>query len=462
MAGWTTLRNLVDCEFTQSIEEGKDPAAVESLRAAFDAAGEDVSALDDIMRQLQSLPLRDDLPFDEPGDLPAIQALRAGSPRTLALPYGDSELHDRMYGAWLARCAGCALGKPVEGFMHAKGDLASKDRTKRYLEAISPDEWPLRGYFPAHSPTEEQTGNARCPMSTREQIAFMESDDDIRYTVIGQLVMRRSGAAFTTRHVAEMWFKRLPMAFVCTAETQAYRNLAWRYGHPRMWPDDDIDWTWVATHHNPYREWIGAQIRADSWGYAAPGRPELAAAFAWRDARLSHVKNGIYGEMFVAAMIAAAFVHDSPRDIIEAGLAEIPRTSRLYSEMRQTMAICEQHGCRHEAFQDVIDDIYALLGHYDAVHTNNNAALVVAALLLGGHDLEKVITIAVMGGWDTDCNGATAGSIAGAMLGANRLPAKWIDPLNDTLNSEVHGYHPIPISECAKRSVAIAKQVLAE
>lgn len=94
------------------------------------------------------------------------------------------------------------------------------------------------------------------------------------------------------------------------------------------------------------------------------------------------------------------------------------------------------------------------------MHTNNNAAIVVAALLLGRHDLEKVITIAVMGGWDTDCNGATGGSIAGAMLGAKRLPAKWIAPLHDTLNSAIVEYHPVAISQCAKWSLEIAKKVM--
>jgi len=48
-----------------------------------------------------------------------------------------------------------------------------------------------------------------------------------------------------------------------------------------------------ATHMNPYREWIGAQIRADLWGYISPGYPAQAASFAWRDATISHSRNGI-------------------------------------------------------------------------------------------------------------------------------------------------------------------------
>jgi ADP-ribosylglycohydrolase len=253
------------------------------------------------------------------------------------------------------------------------------------------------------------------------------------------------------------WMDSLPYSQLCTAETQAYRNYILRY-HVRIAPGPEVDWSWVASHQNPYREWIGAQIRADSFGYAVPGRPELAAELAWRDARMSHVKNGIYGEMFAAAMIAAAFVLADPLEVVEAGLAEIPHTSRLHHDVRHTIALCREHRFKAEAFPSVLDGLYELFGHYHPVHTNNNAAVVVAALLLGGHDFEKVITIAVMAGWDSDCNGATAGSIFGAMHGADKIPGKWKGPLNDTLYSAITDYHPIAISECARRSFEIAKR----
>ena len=93
------------------------------------------------------------------------------------------------------------------------------------------------------------------------------------------------------------------------------------------------------------------------------------------------------------------------------------------------------------------------------MHTNNNAAVCVAALLLSGGDFSRGITLAVMGGWDTDCNGATVGSIVGAITGARKAPSHWTGRLHDTLNSEIVDYHPIAISECARRSVKIARDV---
>jgi len=127
--------------------------------------------------------------------------------------------------------------------------------------------------------------------------------------------------------------------------------------------------------------------------------------------------------------------------------------------MWQVVEICQQHNCDFARFEEVIRAIYKLLGHYHAIHTNNNAALCVAALLMSGGDFHKAITFAVMGGWDTDCNGATVGSMVGAICGAKRAPTHWTGRLNDTLNSHVVGYHPIAISECARRACAIWKKV---
>jgi ADP-ribosylglycohydrolase len=461
MPGWHRYRELILTEFEQSVEEGRDRAAVEALRPDFEAAGNDEVKLKSVWQRMLALPIRADFPFVEPDDLAAIKAERSAAVKLPALALSDDALYDRLYGAWLARCCGCALGKPVEPFMSPRNGLSSRQRVKEYLLGAGPGEWPLKDYVPARSSSEEKTGSVEFIQSTRESIAFMESDDDIRYTVIGQLVLLRNGLKFSTLNVAQAWMWNLPYRTVCTAETQAYRNLVTAlefHAGIDVSKAEQLDWHWVATHENPYREWIGADIRIDSYGYACPGNPELAAELAWRDARLSHVKNGLYGAMLFSAMIAAAFVTDDVRLIVEAGLAQIPQRSRLAKDMRQTIALCEKHGCDAARFEDVLIEIEKAFGHYSPVHTNNNAALVVAALLLGKGDMEKAITIAVMGGWDTDCTGATAGSIVGAMVGASKLPSKWTGRLNDTLNAELTGYHPAPISACARKSLQIVQK----
>jgi ADP-ribosylglycohydrolase len=476
MPGWETVPNLLEFELKQLLEEGVEPAAAHSAveRArALHAAG---ASEDAIWAVFADLPQCADYPFDEPSDLAGIRSRRtvadpAAPPPPAVLAADDSTLLNQMHGAWLGRCVGCALGKPVEAFMDAHNGLASWQRQKRYLSAISPGEWPLRDYFPARSPGDGETGRTGCRLSSREEIAFMEDDDDINYTVLGQVLLLECGAGFNSGHVANAWFNLLPYNAVCTAETQAYRNLVLRYDHFRRGTfaaegrerfDALTDWHWVRTHLNPYREWIGAQIRVDSYGYAAPGRPELAAEFAWRDARVSHTKNGIYGAMFCAAMIAAAFTKTQPLPIVEAGLAQIPRTSRLHADLTETIAICARAGNDFENYEAVFGELYRRFDGLHPVHTNNNAALCVAALLLSGGDFERGITLAVMGGWDSDCNGATVGSIVGAIAGAARVPAHWAGRLNDTLRAGIAGYNPASIQECARRSVAVARRVEGE
>jgi len=464
MPGWTNLNELVSREFEQAIEEGKPAADVQAIRAAFEQSAKDEAALIAAHAQLVALPVRADFGFNEPNDLASIQALRQDS-RAFAPSAIDDKLADQLHGAWLGRAVGCALGKPVE-LIGLCPPAAVRQKTwrdiKRYLTAIDPAEWPIKDYIPAHSPAEGEMTKLISPLSTREEISYMESDDDIRYTVLGQLVMAEKGAAFTTEDVADKWFQNLPYRAVCTAETQAYRNLIVRYDthESTHWSvSEGIDWDWVASHLNPYREWIGAQIRVDSYGYAAPGNPALAAEFAWRDARLSHVKNGIYGAMACAAMIAAAFATTDVKAIVAAGLGEIPASSRVHAEMLEVVALCERFDNDWQHHEAVFDGICELLGHYSAIHTNNNLAVIIASLLLSGGDYHLGITTSVMAGFDTDCNGATVGSILGAMNGASKLPAHWTARLNDTLKSGISDYHPVAISECAQRSLDIVRKI---
>lgn len=468
MPGWTNLHELVRREFIQSQEEGKSPDALAALQAEFAAlssAPTDQPALIALQAKLVGLPVDPAFPFLEPNDLASIQSLRRDR-RAFAPSPLDDTLADKLHGAWLGRAAGCALGKPPE-LIGLAPPACTRQNTwrdlKRYLTAISPDEWPIRDYIPAHSPAEKEVIRLICPRSTREKIAYMESDDDIRYTVLGQMILARHGAAFTTEHVADMWMHKLTYRSVCTAETQAFRNLIARYdfheGNAWEFGPLPIDWHWVTTHLNPYREWIGAQIRVDSYAYAAPGQPELASDFAWRDVRLSHVKNGLYASMMCAAMIAAAFATDDVHAIVAAGLGEIPATCRLHDEMRAVIALCAKHGDRFENFESVFEELWALLGHYSTTHSNNNVGVIIVALLLSRGDYHRGITLAVMAGFDTDCNGATVGSILGAMHGARRLPTHWTGRLNDTLRSDLPEYHPIALSECARRSFEIVRQI---
>ena len=187
---------------------------------------------------------------------------------------------------------------------------------------------------------------------------------------------------------------------------------------------------------------------------------------AWRDASISHVKNGIYGEMWVAGMIAAAFVVDDPGEAIEAGLSVIPSRCRLAEAIRKVLEWKSEMSDLYDSFDlsDMSHPINRIHAEWDETrshdwcHTISNAMIVAAALLWGDRDFERTICMAVSACFDTDCNGATAGSVLGAMLGAEALPAKWTSPLNDTLETGIQGIGRTSVEGLANETLEVIKQ----
>ncbi|OMF88293.1 ADP-ribosylglycohydrolase family protein [Paenibacillus sp. FSL R7-0337] len=460
MAGWERLQETVRFELQQRIEEGCQPG---SLAEKLDAAGSDEDKLMEVYRELMALPVDASFPYQEPSDLETIRQLRPEGPRKLAVDWTPDQWRDRFYGAWLGRSVGCALGKPLEywDYLYGKDGRTGWENIELWFRGA--DAWPITGYTPEFSTAREEYGLGLSDWSftsTREKISYMESDDDIRYTVLGLILLEQKGLNWDSWDIGKLWHGHLTYSQVCTAETQSYMNFAQETSHlhgekPADWP---LRQERVRMHLNPYREWIGAAIRADALAYGAAGHPQLAAELGWRDASFSHVKNGIYGEMFNAAMISAAFAGLSNQEIVQIGLSEIPQTSRLAKDVLRGAEIAQQAKSERE----LVSTLWNEFSHYDPVHTNNNAAIVAASLIYGGDDFEKVVVTSVSAGMDTDCNGATVGSIMGAKLGAAKLPVKWTAPLNDLLYADLPGFHPIAISEVAERSYQVFLKLRAE
>jgi len=435
--------NLADLEteYRQCTQEGREIQQVEETFARLQA-----SDSHDRMWQTQAqalldktiaLPLKPGYPYHEPSDLEGILKSRPQNRPELPAWEGDEKaLLDKVYGAWLGRCCGCLLGKPVEGwhcsrlwgFLRDSGQEPFQD----YLSAEVPDDLKQKYELPDWAPF-------------KERVQAMPEDDDLNYTVTGLAILSAHAYDFTPKNVADFWLMHVPVLHTFTAERVAYRNFLLSLSPPAS-----------ASYRNPYREWIGAQIRADFWGYACPGNPERAAELAWRDASISHVKNGIYGAMWVAAMLAAAYVTGDVQTILNAGLSEIPANCRLAESVRRVMTWYDSGVEYQEAIRRIHEEWDEALAH-DWCHTISNAMLVTTGLLWGEGDYENSITRAVYGCFDTDCNGATVGSMIGLIYGANAMPAKWTAILNDTLHTGLHGYHEIKISDLARESVKVIR-----
>ncbi|MER5788600.1 ADP-ribosylglycohydrolase family protein [Streptomyces sp. NPDC001980] len=327
------------------------------------------------------------------------------------------------HAAWLGRAVGCLLGKPVEKLpLHAIRELAR-----------ATGNWPLNHYFTAHGVPAELLSahpwNRRsAPTSLAENIDGMPEDDDLNYPLLNLLLLQCHTRNFTTADVAALWLDELPAGRTFTAERVAYRNLLTGIEPPH-----------TARHRNPFREWIGALIRADAHGWTNPGDPAAAAEQAHRDATLTHTANGVYAAMFTAAVIATAATgtHDV-HACLRTGRSVIPPRSRLARAVDHAIRLAEER----DDFDTVVDELHATHSPtHHWVHAIPNTALIAAALTHADGDFTGSVCRAVSGGWDTDSNGATAGSVAGLLAGdPDALPDRWTTPLKNRLATSVAGF----------------------
>ncbi|WP_445283668.1 ADP-ribosylglycohydrolase family protein [Streptomyces sp. DSM 118148] len=346
------------------------------------------------------------------------------------------DLADRVHGGWLGRIAGNMLGKPVE-----QGEVWTRERIDRYLRGA--DALPLTDYLPEPAdPADAAALRPEWRQCVRGRVRGSCRDDDVDYAVLGLHLLETHGFGFSTEQVGDLWLLRLPYLQTFTAERAAYRNLANGLKPPL-----------TATYDNPYQEWIGALIRADVHGWTCPGDPRRAAALARRDAVLSHTGNGVYGAMWAAALIASAFTARDVREALESALAVIPAGSRLARAVRRVMSLHETR----LSWEETLDTVSGETTGLGWIHTVPNAAVLTAGLLYGDGDFTRTVALTVRGGLDTDSNGATAGSVAGVMTGAAAIPARWTEPLRDTVRSAVFGFDGVRISALAERTVRLAR-----
>jgi ADP-ribosylglycohydrolase len=180
-------------------------------------------------------------------------------------------------------------------------------------------------------------------------------------------------------------------------------------------------------------EQIGGQIFIDPWGLIAPGNPQLAAEYAEKAASVSHGGNGIYGGMFIAACISAAFLERDMEKIIDAGLSVIPEDCEYSFVARKVIDFYKNNPENWRDCFQYVKENYGYDKYPGNCHIIPNSAVIVLSLLYGEGDFSKTINICNMCGWDTDCNVGNAGTIAGVRNGLGGIDEKWRKPINDFL-----------------------------
>ncbi|MBC7328560.1 ADP-ribosylglycohydrolase family protein [bacterium] len=215
--------------------------------------------------------------------------------------------------------------------------------------------------------------------------------------------------------------------------------------------------------NNPAKDCMGSPIRSEIWACIAPGLPHIAAAYAWHDAVCDHAGGeGVFGEMYNAALESAAFLISDVNKLIEIGLSMIPPDC-LTAKAIKTVCEAKAQGLSWlETRERLLERFYSPNAQFAPLNLGFQTIG-----LLYGEDFGDALCKAVSCGYDTDCNGATVGAILGIIYGANALPREWIAPLGNTIstNASWGGIRniriPQTVEELTERVAEICRKLLA-
>ncbi|MDF2921716.1 MAG: ADP-ribosylglycohydrolase family protein [Paenibacillaceae bacterium] len=212
--------------------------------------------------------------------------------------------------------------------------------------------------------------------------------------------------------------------------------------------------------NNPFTNCMGSPIRSEIWAMATPGLPEQAAYYAYQDAIVDHAGGeGVYGEMFFAAIESAIFFERDRDQLISIGLTYIPENSRTARAVQDLLRWHKEGHSWTEARSLILEHH----GSDNFTDAPQNIAFTILGWLYG-EDFEDAILKAVNCGYDTDCTAATLGAILGMLLGPEALPERWAKPLGDrvVVSPPIKGFPaPTSLDELTRRTIAVGKEILA-
>ncbi len=202
-------------------------------------------------------------------------------------------------------------------------------------------------------------------------------------------------------------------------------------------------------YNNPYGESDGCFIRSEIWGCLAPGHPEIAVKYALEDAIVDHKDEGVYSEIFCAALQSAAFVISDREKLIEIASSYIPEDCAVRGAV-ELVKKCYSEGktwrdTRVEvltAYPSSFCHIYHECEPQDAVPNGKvgfNAPANIGLMMIGWYygegDFSKSLCITCSCGDDADCTCATLGAIFGIIYGTKVIDKKWIDAIGEDIKT---------------------------
>jgi ADP-ribosylglycohydrolase len=323
--------------------------------------------------------------------------------------FNEQELFDRIYACWIGKSIGGTLGTPFEG--------------RRELLDVT-------GF---NSPPGKPLPN-----------------DDLDLQLVWLRALENYGPlGVNERVLGEYWINYIPPNW----NEYGIGKSNMKAGLPPPLSGD---------YNNAWKHSNGAWIRSEIWACCTPGRPDLATRYAYYDACVDHgTGEGTYAEIFTATVESAAFVEKDREKLIAIGLSYLPEDCRVARSVRIVVdGYRKKLGwktVREQVLKDSED-----LGWFQAPA---NVAYVVIGWLYGEGDFKRSLLTAVSCGDDTDCTGATLGSILGITGGYQGIPQDWIAYVGDDIISIAIDRGsiwnlPPTCTELAKRTLNVTRQML--
>lgn len=202
--------------------------------------------------------------------------------------------------------------------------------------------------------------------------------------------------------------------------------------------------------NNEFRNSNGAFIRSEIWACLAPGHPDIAVRYAYEDAIVDHTHEGLYAELFFAAVQSSAFAEQDTDRLIDIGLSYIPHDCGVAQGVREAVAAFEGGDSWQQARIRVLTAVPGSFGYYGTPPERmpehipigpmgwdapSNVGIAIIGWLYGKGDFARSLCIAANCGEDTDCTAATLGATLGIMLGEAALPPTWKQPIGDQIHT---------------------------
>ena len=224
----------------------------------------------------------------------------------------------------------------------------------------------------------------------------------------------------------------------------------------------------------------GAWIRSEIWACLAPGNPKIAAHYAKMDAQVDHTTEGIYGEVFCAALQSAAFVESDSKTLLDIACSYIPQDCGVAGAIKCVVDSYEKGLSWQEALDQLLKAFPSsfCIGCYKRSDTLDyesgpngydapaNIGITVLAWLFGKGDFATMQRIAVNCGEDTDCTAATVGALYGILHGASGIPKEWADPIGTQIHTACINISdgtiniPATVDELTERILALTPKML--